>query len=32
VGMGIEFTGLDEPTQERLQRFIETMDPEGAAS
>ena len=32
VGMGIEFTGLDEPTQQRLQRFIETMDPEGAAS
>jgi hypothetical protein len=32
VGMGIEFTGLDEPTQERLQRFIETMDPEAAAS
>jgi PilZ domain-containing protein len=27
VGMGIEFTGLDEPTQERLQSLIETMDP-----
>ena len=27
VGMGIEFTGLDNATQERLQRFIEAMDP-----
>ena len=32
VGMGIEFTGLDEPTQERLQSFIESLDPEAAAS
>ena len=27
VGMGIEFTGLDDTTQERLQQFIEAMDP-----
>jgi len=26
VGMGIEFTGLDEVTQEQLQRQIESMD------
>jgi len=32
VGMGIEFTGLDEPTQDRLQSFIESLDPEAAAS
>ena len=28
VGMGIEFTGLDEATQERLQQQIETMAAE----
>ena len=27
VGMGIEFTGLDDTTQERLQQFVEAMDP-----
>jgi hypothetical protein len=31
VGMGIEFTGLDEQKQERLQRLVETMDPEAGA-
>jgi hypothetical protein len=31
VGMGIEFTGLDEPTQLRLQRHLETTD-EGSDS
>jgi hypothetical protein len=31
VGMGIEFTGLDEDGQNRLQRLLETMDPETAA-
>ena len=29
VGMGIEFTGLDEATQERLQQQIEAMAAEG---
>jgi hypothetical protein len=28
VGMGIEFTGLDDQTRERLQRQIETMAAE----
>jgi hypothetical protein len=28
VGMGIEFTGLDEKTQERLQQRVETMEDE----
>jgi hypothetical protein len=28
VGMGIEFTGLDDKTRERLQRQIETMAAE----
>lgn len=32
VGMGIEFTGLDEKTQERLQHYIETMAAESEAS
>lgn len=32
VGMGIEFTGLDEATQERLQQQIETMAAEGETS
>jgi hypothetical protein len=27
VGMGIEFTGLDLPTQQRLQGLLEKMDP-----
>jgi hypothetical protein len=27
VGMGIEFTGLDLPTQQRLQALLEKMDP-----
>lgn len=27
VGMGVEFTGLDMPTQERFQHLIEKMDP-----
>jgi hypothetical protein len=31
VGMGIEFTGLDEQKQQRLQSLLETMDPETAA-
>ena len=26
VGMGIEFTGLDEVTQQQLQRQVESMD------
>ncbi len=30
VGMGIEFTGLDEQTQERLQSLLESMDSETA--
>jgi hypothetical protein len=29
--MGIEFTGLDEQKQQRLQSLLETMDPETAA-
>lgn len=32
VGMGIEFTGLDEATQERLQRQIEAMAAESETS
>jgi hypothetical protein len=32
VGMGIEFTGLDDATQERLQRFLETKAAESTAS
>ena len=32
VGMGIEFTGLDEVTQERLQQQIEAMAAEGETS
>ena len=32
VGMGIEFTGLDEKTQERLQRQVETMAAESEHS
>jgi hypothetical protein len=32
VGMGIEFTGLDEPTQMRLQQQIETMAAESETS
>ena len=32
VGMGIEFTGLDEATQERLQQQVETMAAEGGIS
>ncbi|MGA9799144.1 MAG: PilZ domain-containing protein [Terriglobales bacterium] len=32
VGMGIEFTGLDDPTRERLQRQIETMAEESETS
>ena len=32
VGMGIEFTGLDEKTRERLQQRIETMAAESEAS
>jgi hypothetical protein len=28
VGMGIEFTGLDEKTQERLQLHVEKMAAE----
>jgi hypothetical protein len=28
VGMGIEFTGLDDKTRERLQRQVETMAAE----
>jgi PilZ domain-containing protein len=32
VGMGIEFTGLDEPTQNRLQQQIETMAAESETS
>ena len=31
VGMGIEFTGLDEDGQTRLQRLLETLDPETAS-
>jgi hypothetical protein len=30
VGMGIEFTGLDEATQKQLQQYIETMAAEAA--
>ena len=30
VGMGIEFTGLDEETQQRLQKQIETMAADSA--
>src|SRR3989442_80283 len=30
VGMGVEFTGLDDTPQERLQQFIEAMDPAAA--
>lgn len=32
VGMGIEFTGLDEPTRDRLQRQIESMAAEADTS
>jgi len=32
VGMGIEFTGLDEETQERLQQQIESMAAESGTS
>jgi hypothetical protein len=32
VGMGIEFTGLDEKTQERLQEQVETMAAEAESS
>jgi PilZ domain len=32
VGMGIEFTGLDDPTRDRLQRQIETMAAESETS
>jgi PilZ domain len=32
VGMGIEFTGLDEKTRERLQQQVETMAAESTAS
>jgi hypothetical protein len=32
VGMGIEFTGLDERTQERLQQQVETMAAEAEPS
>jgi hypothetical protein len=32
VGMGIEFTGLDEATQERLQQQVETMAAEDGTS
>jgi hypothetical protein len=32
VGMGIEFTGLDEKTQERLQQQVETMAAESEHS
>jgi len=32
VGMGIEFTGLDQVTQERLQQQVETMAVEGETS
>ena len=28
VGMGIEFTGLDQATQKRLQQQVETIDVE----
>jgi hypothetical protein len=31
VGMGIEFTGLDDQKQQRLQSLLETMDPETTA-
>jgi hypothetical protein len=31
VGMGIEFTGLDNDGQNRLQRLLETLDPEPAS-
>jgi hypothetical protein len=31
VGMGIEFAGLDEEGQNRLQRLLETLDPETAS-
>ncbi len=32
VGMGIEFTGLDDRTRERLQQQIETMAAESETS
>jgi len=32
VGMGIEFTGLDEKTQERLQQQVDTMAAEAESS
>ena len=32
VGMGIEFTGLDEATQDRLQQQVENMAAEGETS
>jgi len=32
VGMGIEFTGLDEKTRERLQQRIEAMATEAETS
>ncbi len=32
VGMGIEFTGLDEATQDRLQQQVEAMAAEGETS
>jgi hypothetical protein len=32
VGMGIEFTGLDEKTRERLQQRIETVAAESETS
>jgi hypothetical protein len=31
VGMGIEFTGLDEDGQNRLQHLLDTLDPETAS-
>jgi hypothetical protein len=31
MGMGIEFTGLDEATQKQLQRQVETIAVESAA-
>jgi len=32
VGMGIEFTGMDLASQERLQRFLEKLDSESKSS
>jgi hypothetical protein len=32
VGMGIEFTGLNEETKERLQRHLESMSAQSAVS